>query len=84
MRLKPSKILVNEDIFHDIKIAPTSQIISRNNQTLLFIMRNVMVRSLHFVVVIIDYRDLSHNQLKDLSPGVFGGIYWSFFSTLTL
>ena len=43
-----------------------------------------MVRSLHFVVVIIDYRDLSHNQLKNLSPDVFGGIYWSFSSTVTL
>ena len=43
-----------------------------------------MVRSLHFVVVIVDYRDLSHNQLKNLSSEVLSEIYLPRFYYLTL
>ena len=36
-----------------------------------------MYNSLHFVVVIVDYRDLSNNQLKNLSSEVFTGLHFS-------
>ena len=42
-----------------------------------------MVCSLHFVVIV-DFRDLSHNLLKNLSSEVFSGIDLFSFSSMTL
>ena len=43
-----------------------------------------MYNSLHFVVVIVDCRDLSNNQLKNLSSGALSGMYLSSYSHLNL
>ena len=43
-----------------------------------------MNNSLHFVVVIVDYRNFSNNQLKNLSSEVFTGLHFSRYASLNL
>ena len=43
-----------------------------------------MNNSLHFVVVIGDYRNFSNNQLKNLSSEVFTGLHFSRYAYLNL
>ena len=43
-----------------------------------------LCNSLHFVVVIVDYRNFSNNQLKILSSGVFTGLKFFRYASLNL